>query len=79
MPVLLFHCITEYNNQHHPYIDSTTVLSDTDAVAVLLVTVELAQARPNNMLAHQYADIIKNLLEFCSLACQPLEFIRWVP
>ena len=24
-----FHCITVYNDHHHPYIGSTTVLSDT--------------------------------------------------
>ena len=32
--VLVFRCITVYNNHHHPYIDSTatTVLSDTSTL-----------------------------------------------
>ena len=47
--VLVFHCITVYNNHHHPYIDSTTVLSDATDTGVYKFSDSVGTGRSGSM------------------------------
>ena len=79
--VLVFHCITVYKQPPHPYIDSTTVLSDADfqrnemgqsAELTSLVSFSFSKTPPIiiiiNVIIHKYvlSPILKYLKAFLS-------------
>ena len=81
MLVLVFHCITVYKQPPHPYIDSTTVLSDADfqrnemgqsAELTSLVSFSFSKTPPIiiiiNVIIHKYvlSPILKYLKAFLS-------------